>query len=229
MKTILISLLLCSTACAQGWIENDESPEQWLTDLKAQQVSMETLLGELRTVMDEVKAATEEAKAAASDATSAANEARALRTSNMSAVDAAIAELQSRPYFTEEQIREFAREEAKKLVATVQMPDGTSKQVVAKDVVPVAEKKDNVVQITGYAGTFEVPEGGYISHIDGQPVARQQIVASAQAARIVGNVPVAGVTRSYSIHATRQGSGIRFFATPRATTCRIVNGVQVCN
>lgn len=230
MKAILICLLLCTSVSAQNWIDDTDSPQQWLSDLQTQQASMQTLLDELRTVMSEVKAATEDAKGAADDARSAANEARALRTSNMSAVDAAIAELQARPHFTEDQIREFARDEAKKLVATVHMPDGTTKQVAAKGVVPVAENKNNTVSIRGYAGTFDIPEGGYITHIDGQPVVRTVLAATVEASRVVGNVQVAGVTRSFSVHAARQGrNSIRFFAAPRATTCRIVNGVQVCN
>lgn len=232
MKTMLISLamtLVCATSYGQNWIE--DSPQDWLTELQTQQASMQDLLDELRVVMDDVKKATDAANNAAADAQAAASEARALRLSNTSELEAAIQELRSRPAFTEEEIRAFAREEAQKLVATVKLPDGSTKEVKASDVVPVAESKGNTVSILGYAGTFDVPEGGYITHIDGKPVAATRVVAtSAPAVRIVGRVTSAGTTDDYQFQATRVGgSRVRFFATPRATTCRIVNGVRICN
>jgi hypothetical protein len=231
MKTLILALAMsvaCCTSFGQDWIE--EKPEDWLGPLQTQQASMQQLLDELHTVMDEVKAATAAANEAASDARAAANEARALRTSNMTEIDSILAELKARPSFTEEEIRAFAREEAQKLVATVKMPDGTSKEVKASEVVPVAENKNNTVSVVGYAGTFEVPVGGYITHIDGKPVTRAVLSAPVQATRVVGTVAVAGVTEDYQVHATRGiGNRVKFFAAPRATVCRIVNGVQVCN
>jgi len=75
----------------------------------------------------------------------------------------------SKPSFTEGEIRAFAAEEAKKLFeqyksqfrATVEMPNGKVTQVPA----------DTMQQtVNGFSGTFTVPKGGYVSSVDGQRV-----------------------------------------------------------
>lgn len=220
MKTILIALLLCAPAFGQEWIDTDQTvPQDWVSDLQTQQVELSKLLEEFRSVVDE-------AKAAAADARVAASEARSLKATNMTSIDDEIRKLQERPAFTEEQIRGFAADEFKKITATVTLPDGTTKSIEAKNVTPVMEKQ----VVAGYAGTFDVPVGGYISSIDGQPVTRQSIPATGVAARVVGNVMNGAYTNAYNVHASRQASGpVRFFAAPRQGTCSMVNGVKVCN
>lgn len=211
MKSLLITLVICSCASAQGWLP-DESPieefpipeisnvfqapsvtNSWLEDLQKHSDTMQESIDDL--------------------------------TRKVSNLQAEVDDIKNRPSFTEEQIRAFAKEEASKLVATVNMPDGTKKQVASKDVTPVMEHHN----VVGYSGSFDVPAGGWISEIDGQPVSRTFSPAPQQAIRVVGNVLSAARTQAYTIHAARQSEGtVRFFAKPAQGTCRIVNGVKMC-
>lgn len=132
-----------------------------------------------------------------------------------------IAELKSRPAFTEAEIRAFAKDEIEKFHAQVKLSSGEVKTVKAQSV---------QATVNGFSGTFEVPPGGVITHINGQPVNRSNgwvrtvDPVSNRTVSAVGQVP------NYRVQMQPVRSGVRFFAAPRSnSTCRIVNGVQVCN
>lgn len=132
-----------------------------------------------------------------------------------------IAELKSRPAFTEAEIREFAKDEIAKFHAEVKLKDGSTQKIEAKNV---------QMSVTGYSGTFDVPEGAVITSIDGVPVSSTN--GWTRVVNRAGRVSsVVGQTPNYNVRAVPlRNNSIRFFASPRSSgTCRIVNGVQVCN
>lgn len=132
-----------------------------------------------------------------------------------------IAELKGRPAFTEAEIRAFAKDEIEKFHAQVKMPSGEVKTVQASSV---------QATVAGYSGVFEVPPGGVVTHINGQPVGRSNGWVRTVDRSTNRTVMAAGQVPGYSVRAMPVRSGVRFFAAPRSnSTCRIVNGVKVCN
>lgn len=132
-----------------------------------------------------------------------------------------IAELKARPAFTESEIRAFAKEEIQKFHAEVKMPSGEVKKIEATDV---------KVTVNGYSGTFEVPPGGVVTSIDGKPVGSSNGWVRSVDPVTRRTTSMVGQTDNFNFRAVPQQNNVRFFALPRAnSTCRIVNGVRVCN
>lgn len=140
---------------------------------------------------------------------------------DLSGIERKLAELQSRPAFTEEEIREFARDEIKKWEATVKLPTGETKTVAASDV---------QVSVNGYAGTFDVPPGAVITAINGVPVGQRNGWTRTVEPTTRRTLSATGTVQDYTVRAVPAPRGrVRFFAAPQSGTCRIVNGVQICN
>lgn len=132
-----------------------------------------------------------------------------------------IAELKARPAFTEEEIRSFAKDEIQKFHAEVKMKDGTVKTVEATGV---------QVSVNGYSGKFEVPPGGVVTAINGVPVSPSNGWTRVVNPATNRTSSVFGQTPNFNVRAVPSRSTVRFFASPRSNgTCRIVNGVKVCN
>ena len=69
----------------------------------------------------------------------------------------------------------------------------------------------NSVNIPGYSGSFTVPEGAYISHVDGVPVTRSRLLN--------------GRLMNYSNGYLMQSSSNKV----NISSCQMVNGVRICN
>lgn len=114
---------------------------------------------------------------------------------------------------TEEQVREIVRDEFAQL--TIKEADGK----ITKKTISVNEEKTS---------TFGLPEGAVITHINGVPVERSTYYSSTVKAPVTRYVSPSVEIRQYS-----RGRGIFGFLRPRVSSssgsCRIVNGVQVCN
>lgn len=140
---------------------------------------------------------------------------------DLTGIERKLAELQSRPAFTEQEIREFAKDEIKKFHATVRLPNGESKDIPASDM---------KVSVNGYAGTFDVPEGGVVTHINGVPVGQSNGWVRTVDPATNRTLSATGVVQDYTVRAVPSTRNrVRFFAAPQGSTCRIVNGVRICN
>lgn len=127
---------------------------------------------------------------------------------------------------SESRVREIAREEAIKVMATIRHDDGREEVVPADDLTPIWDEPTEKVRVAGYAGWFDVPKGSHIVSINGQPV-RGMASAPETPPGLDSMAPVySGQSRSYQIHGQQRGDRVRFFLAPRS--CRIVNGVRIC-
>jgi hypothetical protein len=120
--------------------------------------------------------------------------------------------LGNRPAFTEDEIREFARDEIKKYHATVKMPNGSLKTIEADSV---------EVTVAGESGTFLVPAGGVVVEVNGKPVRGAGRVVSG------GSVQYMGVTEDLQLKTIpnaigQAGQRIMFNAPLGRSTCRQV-------
>lgn len=114
---------------------------------------------------------------------------------------------------TEEQVREIVRDEFAQL--TIKEADGK----ITKKSISVSDEKTS---------TFGLPEGAVITHINGVPVERTTYYSNTVKAPVTRYTSPSVEIRQYS-----RGRGIFGFLRPRVSassgSCRVVNGVQVCN
>jgi sulfur carrier protein ThiS len=137
-----------------------------------------------------------------------------------------------RSQMTEAKVREIARDEIKKVMVELKLKDGTVKQV------PV-ELGTNQQSVSGYAGTFSVPDGGYIVSVDGVPVQRRPATYAIQQGYSVTQQAQSynAAAGMYQLQAVPSQSGFQvriqspptFRVRSAPQQCRMVNGVKVCN
>lgn len=120
-------------------------------------------------------------------------------------------------YVTREEVTGIVKEEVQKYVKLT-IKSGSKVENVSVPLVPTKTAVVyNSVSIPGYSGSFDVPVGGVITHIDGVPVNRSY--SSNSRTVYAGN----SFAQSY-----RQSSSQRVrISQPRG--CRMVNGVLQCN
>lgn len=240
MNKLLIAFLVSipSIAMAQAepdWFSNlpDPTPEvvpdPAIIDAPEKvNEGLTSILAEIRSVSESTKDTLNEllnAKDAAISAAKRANEAAdraesvvfSTSSPDLSDILARITELEARPSFTEAEIRSFAKDEAQKLIEVrVSKSDGTTetRRVTAT----------RSVTLPGYAGTFEVGPGEVVTHVDNRPVS-----TSYQTSPTTFSATTSEFILQSSPTPTRS-SRITFFPRLNSSrTCRMVNGIQICN
>jgi hypothetical protein len=185
-----------------------------------------SIVDEVRALVDRAEAAQilaqEAAELSVANAKLAKEAAESTRTfassSEIESLRQQLDELRGRPAFTEDEIREFAKDEIKKASeAQVKMPDGSVKTIQADTF---------EATVAGYSGTFTVPVGGRIVSVDGQPLTQRAIYGES----IIASTGHVTMQAAPSFQASdSRGVKVRFWSLPSTSQCRMVNGVKVCN
>jgi hypothetical protein len=230
MKSLLLVLLLCFPVLGQDFnLDNfvpvqtdDVQPEVNILDyqpidLNEFNTDDESIarLEEMRKLADEIKKIAEDIRAKN-------------QTVKMTYDDSKISDLESRVsklendslnYVTKDKVVELVKEEVAKHVRLTLKSGNTTKEIS----IPLTETTESVVynsvSIPGYAGSFDIPQGAVITHVDGVPVNKinssNTIVSSAY-------------TSQYYMQGVKQNNGWRMrVASPKS--CRYVNGILQCN
>lgn len=121
-------------------------------------------------------------------------------------------------YVTRDEVVGFVKEEVEK---QVQLTIKTG-NITRKLSVPLKQTSESVVynqvSIPGHFGTFDVPEGGVITHVDGIPIHKVTSV----------NNTHLGYTSNHFMQGVKQ-NGVWRTRIAQPSNCRFVNGVLQCN
>lgn len=174
-------------------------------------------LEEMRKLADEIKAIGEQIKL---DNESIKVTKMTLNDSQVLSFEERLATLEqdSLKYVTREEVTGIVKEEVQKYVKLT-IKTGAKVEDVSVPLEPTKTSAVyNSVAIPGYSGSFSVPVGGVITHIDGVPVGRSYGSSNVRTV-YSGNSFVQGY---------RQNNNWRI-RVAQPTGCRMVNGVLQCN
>ncbi len=217
MKSLILALVLLFpiTSFGQGFNLDDFVPVAEEVASPVEPINIDNVnfdkesrerLEEMRKLAEEVKRIADEIKYSNSSENPSSLTSLEDRVTNL--------ENKSLNYVTKEDVTTIVKEEVKKYVdITMKVGD----KLIEKRIPLVATEnaiRYNSVTVPGYSGAFEIPEGGYVTSIDGVPV---------QPSIITGNV-----ITNYSNGHVIQGQDRQFkIASP--SNCRFVNGRMQCN
>jgi hypothetical protein len=174
-------------------------------------------LDEIRKLADEIKAIGEQIKL---DNESSKVTKMTLNDSQVLSFEERLSTLEkdSLNYVTREEVTGIVKEEVQKYVKLT-IKSGTEVKNVNVPLVPTKSSVVyNSVAIPGYSGSFDVPVGGVITHIDGVPVGRTY-----------GSRDVKTIYSGNSfLQGSRLGNGWRV-QVAQPTGCTMVNGIMQCN
>lgn len=231
MKSLLLVLLLSFPILAQDFNIDNFTPitEEVVEVLNEPSLApeLDVIAPELESIIDldeafenESKDRIEEMKKIAEEIKKIADEIKASQVVKMTFEDSKVTDLEKRvidletkslTFLTKEQVEEIVKVEVEKVVkVTMKLGNTTIEKEVPLNMTEKAVVY-NSVNIPGYSGSFNVPEGAYISHIDGVPVNRSTVLN--------------GKSMNYSNGYLMQGVANRV----KISSCRIVNGLKVCN
>lgn len=174
-------------------------------------------LEEMRKLADEIKAIGEQIKL---DNESNKVTKMTLNDSQVASFEERLSALEqdSLRYVTREEVTGIVKEEVQKYVKLT-IKSGTEVKNVNVPLVPTESSVlYNSVAIPGYSGSFNVPVGGVVTHIDGVPVSRSY--GSSSTRTVYAGNSFAQFNRQVSPQRVR-------ISQPRG--CRMVNGVLQCN
>lgn len=231
MKSLFLVLLLSFPVFAQDFNIGDFTP---ITEDVVEVINEPTLAPELDVIVPELesvidledvfenesKERIEEMRRIAEEIKKIAEEIKASQVVKMTFEDSRVLSLEDRVtnlenkslnFVTKSQVEEIVKTEVEKIVkVTMKLGNTTIEKEVPLNMTEKAAVY-NSVNIPGYSGSFSVPEGAYISHIDGVPVNRSRLL----------NGRLMNFSNGYLIQSSSNRVNI--------SSCRIVNGQRVCN
>lgn len=227
MKSLFLVLLLSFPVLAQDFNIDNFTPitEEVVEVLNEPSLApeLDVIAPELESIIDlddafenESKDRIEEMKKIAEEIKKIADEIKASQVVKMTFEDSFETRLKnledkSLTFLTKEQVEEIVKVEVEKVVkVTMKLGNITIEKEVPLNMTEKAVVY-NSVNIPGYSGSFTVPEGAYISHVDGVPVTRSRLLN--------------GRLMNYSNGYLMQSSSNKV----NISSCQMVNGVRICN
>jgi hypothetical protein len=228
MKSLFLALLMCFPVAAQDFnLDNfvplaEDSIIEPLEIVDPIDISAFDFDSESKARLDEMKRLSEEIKKIAEEikesnkkiTTMTFDDTRLLNLEDR----VTVLEQESLNYVTTEDVKVIVKEEVEKHIKLTLKTGNIIKEVD----IPLVKTSESVVynkvSIPGYYGTFDVPNGAVITHVDGVPVNKVSSV----------NNTVFGYTNQHFMQGVRKSTG---WSTRIAQPvgCRFVNGVLQCN